>query len=1415
MAPAEASSGDPSPAPRGVNGVPASRLQGSESDVEIQKISPRALTAWGGVDRGSAGGEYGVDRCSAGGEYGQFCGGSLKADPHRRWDVLFRDSATNSQEDRPGYMFLHLQSMWATIRDEEGDILVGRYLQKDEFPKAGQILLIDGYRLEVLEQSGTQNKAPVSVLSRPSRFGGRFWVLADQEEETDEELGEDDVLGEVSQCIPTTVEPLSPCTPSPSMAMLQERKVRRDPILVRKKMEASSRKPWSGPIPKGQFLNAAIKAVGHEVMASSVGFPMPKTGYKAQDLLRAQPQSDLDCRSLGYMAQEKPVRFDGSSPEVASGVGLALHPLSTGASPQKPRVSPNRGFPRLGAARAVRVPPPSVAASLAMAGRGSKQPANGRPLGQVSGQGNPPVAKSSTPAQAGSSHTAAHAGKSTSGASGQAKESTQANRSHRGRWGDEGGNGYDDGHFRGGSSSGGGRGFHWQNNGFNAPPDTDKDTPMADGDDASGSKDNAEGSKDTGNGPNSLIAALHQGLRFGSFEPASAPAKFGSRSGCNKSAAQLTMPRFLGKHPRCIKESMQSRSMLQPLSLGEFLAGARAANVSAAVSSEVQPDSDISFGGASAAGLDPREITDSVVQISCLKGGAGEARMMCMQAAAVTQDDSGYARAEPTSSDTASMPVSAVAVDACGGAPDFAADAQLGCISRAVQPDEARVQQGASTAATMLATQETATVGGGRGALLSAPVEVEAANVGARASEGVLPHDNLEVVAGMDDPAGLVMAGTESPTAVAPESGLISVDDVIAFGEEPNVSSSDEEEVGLTQEINLQIAGVLRHDPPLYVPEMIATLTQERESKQRDEVEQGHVPENAFIQQQSQSQQPVVQSTATKGGDVRIKREVVAIARLRATTERREIADQAKFDAAIAKLKEEEGKIKLATEKKKEELLARKQAAENKKKVAESIDGFVPDCDPAWEGLTANDEDRVEVLRRVVHRRTSTNAVRPWKGPLPKVRLPALTLADFFHSCKQAPVRKPRRPAATSRPTAHDSTKTDLGIREAKESRLNLILCQHGPESKPVDLRTPGYMAQSVAQIHQIPESPGRTLTEIDVVTDVVKEGPLSGDSPRHYNDRGVRSGISGGSKEIPGFPSRSGTARSIPALATMAARQGVPSAPAASASAGTAPAVTAPAAAGPAAGVAAPAVAGAREINQAKVPTGQGRGSAGAGRVLTPPRLESSRTGLVKVTNGDLTAEQVSQQMRRLVSEAYNWEPIRVEQNTYQVEFPRREDLQRLLTFGVSKVSGSKCLLEFEECIKPAPQGTRLQKVWIRFAGIPEILLNDFLIVWSLGSLIGKTEKVDMPFTRKRGIARLLVMVLDVDQIPDFAPWSYDGVHYDLEVEVEKMPQNEPNDDDILMADGEDRDKDHEDANDQHSNQSRDNTNPHASSNK
>lgn len=45
--------------------------------------------------------------------------------------------------------------------------------------------------------------------------------------------------------------------------------------------------------------------------------------------------------------------------------------------------------------------------------------------------------------------------------------------------------------------------------------------------------------------------------------------------------------------------------------------------------------------------------------------------------------------------------------------------------------------------------------------------------------------------------------------------------------------------------------------------------------------------------------------------------------------------------------------------------------------VADLVDAIIPSCDPAREGLRV--EEKVEVLRRVVHRRTAS-AIRPWKG---------------------------------------------------------------------------------------------------------------------------------------------------------------------------------------------------------------------------------------------------------------------------------------------------------------------------------------------------------------------------------------------------------------------------------------------------
>ncbi|KAI5021429.1 hypothetical protein ZWY2020_058159 [Hordeum vulgare] len=135
-------------------------------------------------------------------------------------------------------------------------------------------------------------------------------------------------------------------------------------------------------------------------------------------------------------------------------------------------------------------------------------------------------------------------------------------------------------------------------------------------------------------------------------------------------------------------------------------------------------------------------------------------------------------------------------------------------------------------------------------------------------------------------------------------------------------------------------------------------------------------------------------------------------------------------------------------------------AGHTEERVAKSIEGFIPSSDRAWNGTGCNDDERIEVLRRVVHRRTSASAVRPWKGPIPKVRLPALTLADFIDTWKQVPFRrKKRRSSGCKPPPANIPAKTDLGIRDSREHRLNTLLLTHGPETGSHGLLADGYMA--------------------------------------------------------------------------------------------------------------------------------------------------------------------------------------------------------------------------------------------------------------------------------------------------------------------------------------------------------------------
>jgi hypothetical protein len=98
---------------------------------------------------------------------------------------------------------------------------------------------------------------------------------------------------------------------------------------------------------------------------------------------------------------------------------------------------------------------------------------------------------------------------------------------------------------------------------------------------------------------------------------------------------------------------------------------------------------------------------------------------------------------------------------------------------------------------------------------------------------------------------------------------------------------------------------------------------------------------------------------------------------------------------------------------------------------------------------------------------------------------------------------------------------------------------------------------------------------------------------------------------------------------------------------------------------------------------------------------------------------------------------------------FPDKEELERLTRFGTFLVPTSNIKLNFEQCFSSMEPTSKLPEVWILMSGIPKRRIGDFLAMWSLGTLFGKTIKVDMAFTRESGVLRILVGCLDYTRIP------------------------------------------------------------------
>ncbi|KAM3331573.1 hypothetical protein ACQJBY_027506 [Aegilops geniculata] len=171
-----------------------------------------------------------------------------------RWRIHFADERSSG-----GWIEGRLQhnptSRWTGIVNLDNDVLVGDYLAADVRITVGSRLRFDMYDVRVdcrMQEDQTEDADLIDLTDTPKagrsdhRFGGRFWVLADSDDEEDQgpdqggmEVDDGTGMSQNNLGFAMTTPP-SEC--SPVTVPYQKRGLQRKPVL--------HMKPWSGPIPK-------------------------------------------------------------------------------------------------------------------------------------------------------------------------------------------------------------------------------------------------------------------------------------------------------------------------------------------------------------------------------------------------------------------------------------------------------------------------------------------------------------------------------------------------------------------------------------------------------------------------------------------------------------------------------------------------------------------------------------------------------------------------------------------------------------------------------------------------------------------------------------------------------------------------------------------------------------------------------------------------------------------------------------------------------------------------------------------------------------------------------------------------------------------------------------------------------------
>uniref|UniRef100_A0A804NA67 DUF4283 domain-containing protein n=1 Tax=Zea mays TaxID=4577 RepID=A0A804NA67_MAIZE len=160
--------------------------------------------------------------------------------------------------------------------------------------------------------------------------------------------------------------------------------------------------------------------------------------------------------------------------------------------------------------------------------------------------------------------------------------------------------------------------------------------------------------------------------------------------------------------------------------------------------------------------------------------------------------------------------------------------------------------------------------------------------------------------------------------------------------------------------------------------------------------------------------------------------------------------------------------------------------------------------------------------------------------------------------------------------------------------------------------------------------------------------------------------------------------------------------------------------------------------------------------------------TAFITVKEGNVSADLVKSELSRLIPVKWNWS-VQKHADGFLVPFPCRVELQRMIAMKYVHTLGGEGILVIQEVNQTIEPIAYLQKVWVNVYGVP-FEIRSFLPLWAVGSILGATQKVDMRYTRKMGVVRILVAVTSVNHIPESTEIVVGEGLYEIFFKVDKV---------------------------------------------